>query len=66
MLVATSVKTGFHGTCVGITQAEADGIEEYRCSNCCKKNDENQVELKILSPKELDGLRRLHRSLLVS
>ena len=56
----------FHGTCVGITQAEADGMDEYKCPNCCRKGDEDLIELKILSSKELDGLKRLHRSLMVS
>ena len=55
----------FHGTCVGLTQIEANAIEEYRCPNCCKKNAQNSIELRKLSNKELDGLRRLHRSLKV-
>ena len=53
----------FHGKCVGITQTEASSIEDYKCPNCCKKNDQNSVELKVLSTKELDGLKRLHRAL---
>jgi len=53
----------FHGTCVGITSVEADGIDEYRCPNCCKKSDRDFVELKPLSQKEIDGLKRLLRSL---
>lgn len=56
----------FHGTCVGITKYEADTIEEYRCPNCCKKGDHNFIELKPLTNKEIDGLKRLHRSLMVS
>merc|ERR1719427_1140351 len=52
----------FHGKCVGITQAEASSIEEYKCPNCRKKNDQNLIELKVLSTKELDGLKRLHRA----
>lgn len=54
----------FHGTCVGITQSEADLIEEYKCPNCCKKNDQDLIEMRELTAKELDGLRRLYRSLL--
>jgi len=53
----------FHGTCVGITQIEAAGIKQYRCPNCCDKNDQNLIELRKLSTKEIDGLKRLHRSL---
>lgn len=53
----------FHGKCVGITQVEASTIEEYKCPNCCKKNDQNLIELKVLTGKELDGLKRLHRAL---
>lgn len=56
----------FHGTCVGITSVEAAGIDEYRCPNCCKKSDRDFVELKPLSQKEIDGLKRLLRSLTVN
>ena len=41
-------------------------MDEYKCPNCCRKGDEDLIELKILSSKELDGLKRLHRSLMVS
>ncbi|XP_047143323.1 nucleosome-remodeling factor subunit BPTF isoform X2 [Hydra vulgaris] len=54
----------FHGTCVGMTQAEASLVEEYKCPNCRKKTTKELVELKPLTSKELDGLKRLHRSLI--
>ncbi|XP_065066194.1 nucleosome-remodeling factor subunit BPTF-like [Rhopilema esculentum] len=53
----------FHGTCVGITQAEADFIENYVCPRCSAVTSEERVENKRLSPKDIEGLKRLLRSL---
>lgn len=54
----------FHGACVGITQTEADQIDSYICPQC--KNTADTVELKPLSDKDYDSLKRIVRSLQVS
>ena len=56
----------FHGTCVGITQAEADFIENYVCPRCSSVNAEERIENRALSQKDVEGLKRLLRSLQVS
>ena len=55
----------FHGTCVGITQAEADFIENYVCPRCSSVNAGERIENKALSQKDVEGLKRLLRSLQV-
>ena len=55
----------FHGTCVGITQAEADFIENYVCPRCSSVNAGERIENKALSQKDIEGLKRLLRSLQV-
>ena len=55
----------FHGTCVGITQAEADFIDNYVCPRCSSVNAEERIENKALSQKDVEGLKRLLRSLQV-
>jgi len=53
----------FHGTCVGITQAEADYIDNYVCPRCSSVNAGERIENKALSQKDIEGLKRLLRSL---
>ncbi|CAK1552071.1 unnamed protein product [Leptosia nina] len=49
----------FHGRCVGILQSEADNIDEYICPNCQKNNSVNFANMKELTPKDYENLRRL-------
>ncbi|CAB3236349.1 unnamed protein product [Arctia plantaginis] len=49
----------FHGRCVGILQSEADNIDEYVCPNCQKNNSVNYANMKELTPKDFENLKRL-------
>ncbi|CAH2074013.1 unnamed protein product, partial [Iphiclides podalirius] len=49
----------FHGRCVGILQSEADNIDEYICPNCQKNNSVNYANMKELSAKDFENLKRL-------
>ncbi|CAG9783721.1 unnamed protein product [Diatraea saccharalis] len=49
----------FHGRCVGILQTEADNIDEYICPNCQKNNSVNFANMKELTPKDFENLKRL-------
>ncbi|XP_044734089.1 nucleosome-remodeling factor subunit NURF301, partial [Chrysoperla carnea] len=49
----------FHGRCVGILQSEADNIDEYVCPNCQKNSSVNFANMKDLSQRDFDGLRKL-------
>ncbi|KFB42218.1 AGAP006133-PA-like protein [Anopheles sinensis] len=49
----------FHGRCVGILQCEANNIDEYICPNCHKNNAINFANMKALSLKEFDNLKKL-------
>ncbi|XP_061383431.1 nucleosome-remodeling factor subunit NURF301 isoform X4 [Danaus plexippus] len=49
----------FHGRCVGILQSEADNIDEYICPNCQKNNSVNFANMKELTPKDFEHLKRL-------
>ncbi|KAJ2952773.1 hypothetical protein O0L34_g7133 [Tuta absoluta] len=49
----------FHGRCVGILQSEADNIDEYICPNCQKNNSVNFANMKELTTKDFENLRRL-------
>lgn len=49
----------FHGRCVGILQSEADYIDEYICPNCQINNSVNFANMKALSTKEFDNLKKL-------
>ncbi|XP_072944153.1 nucleosome-remodeling factor subunit NURF301 [Epargyreus clarus] len=49
----------FHGRCVGILQSEADNIDEYICPNCQKNNSVNYANMKELTAKEFEHLKRL-------
>uniref|UniRef100_A0A182IRL5 Nucleosome-remodeling factor subunit NURF301 n=1 Tax=Anopheles atroparvus TaxID=41427 RepID=A0A182IRL5_ANOAO len=49
----------FHGRCVGILQCEANNIDEYICPNCQMNNAINFANMKTLSLKEFDNLKKL-------
>ncbi|XP_075969552.1 nucleosome-remodeling factor subunit NURF301 E(bx) isoform X2 [Anticarsia gemmatalis] len=49
----------FHGRCVGILQSEADNIDEYICPNCQKNNSVNFANMKELTNKDFENLKRL-------
>ncbi|CAH2259231.1 nucleosome-remodeling factor subunit NURF301 [Pararge aegeria] len=49
----------FHGRCVGILQSEADNIDEYICPNCQKNNSVNFANMKELTAKDFENLKRL-------
>ncbi|EAT32755.1 AAEL015015-PA [Aedes aegypti] len=49
----------FHGRCVGILQSEAEFIDEYICPNCQINNSVNFANMKSLSAKEFDNLKKL-------
>ncbi|CAH2086513.1 unnamed protein product [Euphydryas editha] len=49
----------FHGRCVGILQSEADNIDEYICPNCQKNNSVNYANMKELTAKDFENLKRL-------
>ena len=53
----------FHGTCVGVTQVEADQLEIYVCPRCSET--ETKAERHQLKGKDYDTLKRLLRSLQV-
>lgn len=56
----------FHGRCVGILQSEADNIDEYTCPGCQKSSAINNANMKNLSNKDYDSLRKLYKQLQVS
>nr|XP_034840271.1 nucleosome-remodeling factor subunit NURF301 [Maniola hyperantus] len=49
----------FHGRCVGILQSEADNIDEYICPSCQKNNSVNFANMKELTAKDFENLKRL-------
>ncbi|XP_050310711.1 nucleosome-remodeling factor subunit NURF301 isoform X3 [Anthonomus grandis grandis] len=49
----------FHGRCVGILQSEADNIDEYVCPRCQKNSSVNYVNMKELSHKDYENLKKL-------
>jgi hypothetical protein len=53
----------FHGSCVGITQTEADNIDSYICPKC--KNTADNQDQRPLTEKDYESLKRLVRSLQV-
>nr|XP_023027352.1 nucleosome-remodeling factor subunit NURF301 [Leptinotarsa decemlineata] len=55
----------FHGRCVGILQSEADNIDEYICPRCQRNNSVNFANMKDLSHKDFEGLRKLIKQLQV-
>jgi len=48
----------FHGRCVGILQAEADEIDEYLCPRCDPKSKLNYANLKQLSERDYDLIKK--------
>lgn len=44
---------------MGILQSEADNIDEYICPNCQKNNSVNYANMKELTPKDFEHLKRL-------
>ena len=55
----------FHGRCVGILQSEADNIDEYTCPNCLNSSAVNHANMKNLSTKDYEALRKLYKQLQV-
>ncbi|KAJ8928259.1 hypothetical protein NQ314_019210, partial [Rhamnusium bicolor] len=55
----------FHGRCVGILQSEADNIDEYICPRCQRNNSVNFANMKDLTQKDFEGLRKLIKQLQV-
>lgn len=55
----------FHGRCVGILQSEAEFIDEYICPNCQINNSVNFANMKSLSAKEFDNLKKLIKQIQV-
>ena len=53
----------FHGSCVGITQTEADNIDSYICPKC--KNTADNQDQRPLTEKDYESLKRIVRSLQV-
>ncbi|XP_058836423.1 nucleosome-remodeling factor subunit NURF301 [Topomyia yanbarensis] len=53
----------FHGRCVGILQSEAEFIDEYICPNCQINNSVNFANMKTLSAKEFENLKKLIKQL---
>ncbi|CAG9862131.1 unnamed protein product [Phyllotreta striolata] len=53
----------FHGRCVGILQSEADNIDEYICPRCQRNNSVNFANMKDLSAKDFEGLKKLIKQL---
>ena len=53
----------FHGTCVGISQEEADQLDTYVCPRC--KDSETETDKKPLTSRDTDTLKRLLRCLQV-
>ncbi|XP_030753207.1 nucleosome-remodeling factor subunit NURF301 isoform X3 [Sitophilus oryzae] len=49
----------FHGRCVGILQSEADNIDEYVCPRCQTNSSVNYANMKDLTQKDFDNLRKL-------
>ncbi|XP_053712587.1 nucleosome-remodeling factor subunit BPTF-like isoform X1 [Synchiropus splendidus] len=52
----------YHGRCVGILQSEANHIDEYVCPQCQSTEDAMTV-FTPLTEKDLEGLKRILRSL---
>lgn len=56
----------FHGRCVGILQSEADNIDEYICPRCQRNSSVNFANMKDLSQKDFEALKKLIKQLQVS
>ncbi|KAG8222875.1 hypothetical protein J437_LFUL003520 [Ladona fulva] len=53
----------FHGRCVGILQSEADSIDEYVCPSCEASSDMNTANMRPLTPKDFEPLRKLMKQM---
>jgi nucleosome-remodeling factor subunit BPTF len=53
----------FHGRCVGILQSEADNIDEYICPRCQRNSSVNFANMKDLSQKDFEALKKLIKQL---
>lgn len=53
----------FHGRCVGILQSEADYIDEYICPNCQRNSGINFVNMKNLSTRDFEALKKLFKQI---
>lgn len=51
---------------MGILQSEAEFIDEYICPNCQINNSVNFANMKSLSAKEFDNLKKLVKQIQVS
>ncbi|XP_045474832.1 nucleosome-remodeling factor subunit NURF301 isoform X2 [Harmonia axyridis] len=58
-----SCQDWFHGRCVGILQSEADNIDEYVCPRCQTNSQVNYANMKDLTQKDYDGLKKLIKQL---
>ncbi|KAK4876450.1 hypothetical protein RN001_012872 [Aquatica leii] len=58
-----SCQDWFHGRCVGILQSEAENIDEYVCPNCQKNSSVNFANMKHLTDRDFEGLRKLIKQL---
>ncbi|XP_044753874.1 nucleosome-remodeling factor subunit NURF301 isoform X3 [Coccinella septempunctata] len=58
-----SCQDWFHGRCVGILQSEADNIDEYVCPRCQTNSMVNYANMKDLTQKDYDGLKKLIKQL---
>ncbi|KAL3268250.1 hypothetical protein HHI36_007374 [Cryptolaemus montrouzieri] len=58
-----SCQDWFHGRCVGILQSEADNIDEYICPRCQTNSMVNYANMKDLTQKDYDGLKKLIKQL---
>ncbi|XP_052262825.1 nucleosome-remodeling factor subunit BPTF-like isoform X2 [Dreissena polymorpha] len=53
----------FHCECVGITQKQADELDQYLCPNCLRKDQEDPINQKELTDNDYDLLFKLLHSL---
>ncbi|XP_030839912.1 nucleosome-remodeling factor subunit BPTF isoform X3 [Strongylocentrotus purpuratus] len=53
----------FHGHCVGISQDEAESIENYICPGCKTTTIQNLAKQKTLTSKDYDHLKKMLRQL---
>lgn len=53
----------FHGRCVGVLQTESESIDEYKCPNCEPQAPFNYANMRTLSTRDYEELRKLLRQL---
>jgi len=54
----------FHGRCVGILQAEAEGIEKFECPRCNPDSRFNLANLSKLRLQDLEHVKKLFKQIL--